>query len=127
MVGTEWAMPRFAVEAQWSVDAATSPCLSDAPVLTRRGFAFRAETSWASDRNPMGGPGVSLSGQTGVLEMDYVFGIIIFVLDVWAIAQVINTDEPMNKKILWIAIIAILPILGLIIWYFMGPRSNVSL
>ncbi|RNF34608.1 hypothetical protein A7A09_009255 [Paracoccus methylarcula] len=59
--------------------------------------------------------------------MDYVFGIIIFVLDVWAIAQVINTDEPMNKKILWIAIIAILPILGLIIWYFMGPRSNVSL
>ncbi|SIS50029.1 PLD nuclease N-terminal domain-containing protein [Paracoccus saliphilus] len=59
--------------------------------------------------------------------MDYIFGIVIFVLDVWAIAQVINTNEPMSKKILWIAIIVILPILGLIIWYFMGPKSNVSL
>lgn len=59
--------------------------------------------------------------------MDYVFGIVVFVLDVWAIAQVINTNEPMSKKILWIAIIVILPILGLIIWYFAGPRSNVSL
>ncbi|RMC34707.1 PLD nuclease N-terminal domain-containing protein [Paracoccus alkanivorans] len=59
--------------------------------------------------------------------MDYVFGIVVFVLDVWAIAQIINTNEPMSKKILWIAIIVILPILGLIIWYFAGPRSNVSL
>lgn len=59
--------------------------------------------------------------------MDYIFGIVIFVLDVWAIAQVINTNEPMSKKILWIAIIVVLPILGLIIWYFMGPKSNISL
>ncbi|RJL21278.1 PLD nuclease N-terminal domain-containing protein [Paracoccus siganidrum] len=58
--------------------------------------------------------------------MGYVFGIIIFVLDVWAIASVINTNETTGTKILWIALIAILPVLGLIIWYFMGPKANYS-
>ncbi len=56
--------------------------------------------------------------------MGYVFGIIIFVLDVWAIASVINTNETTGTKILWIALIAILPVLGLIIWYFAGPKAN---
>ncbi len=56
--------------------------------------------------------------------MGYVFGIIIFVLDVWAIASVINTNTSTGTKILWIALIAILPVLGLIIWYFAGPKAN---
>lgn len=56
--------------------------------------------------------------------MGYVFGIIIFVLDVWAIASVINTNVSLGTKILWIALIAILPVLGLIIWYFAGPKAN---
>ncbi|MFC3170047.1 PLD nuclease N-terminal domain-containing protein [Paracoccus fontiphilus] len=56
--------------------------------------------------------------------MGYVFGIIIFVLDVWAIASVINTNVSTGTKILWIALIAILPVLGLIIWYFAGPKAN---
>ncbi|WP_299842115.1 PLD nuclease N-terminal domain-containing protein [uncultured Paracoccus sp.] len=56
--------------------------------------------------------------------MDYVFGIIIFCLDVWAIASIINTNESTVKKIVWIAIVAILPVLGLIIWWFAGPKAN---
>ena len=56
--------------------------------------------------------------------MGYVFGIIIFVLDVWAIASVINTNTSTGTKILWIALIAILPVVGLIIWYFAGPKAN---
>lgn len=59
--------------------------------------------------------------------MEYIFGIIIFVLDVWAIAQVINTNESTGTKVLWIALIAILPILGLIIWYFAGPKAGYKL
>lgn len=59
--------------------------------------------------------------------MNWLFGIIIFVLDVWAIAQIINTNESNKTKILWILLIIILPIVGLIIWYFAGPKSNVKL
>ncbi|SNT74938.1 PLD nuclease N-terminal domain-containing protein [Paracoccus seriniphilus] len=56
--------------------------------------------------------------------MEYIFGIIIFVLDVWAIATVINTNETAGTKLLWIVLIAVLPVLGLLIWYFAGPRGN---
>lgn len=58
--------------------------------------------------------------------MGYIFGVIIFVLDVWAIASVINTNESTGTKVLWIALIAILPVVGLILWYFMGPKANYS-
>ncbi|MGZ3215034.1 PLDc N-terminal domain-containing protein [Paracoccus sp. T5] len=56
--------------------------------------------------------------------MGWLFSIIIFVLDVWAIAQIINTNESNKTKILWILLIVILPLLGLIIWYFAGPKAN---
>ena len=58
--------------------------------------------------------------------MDKVFGIIIFCLDVWAIASIINTNETTGKKILWVAIVALLPVVGLIIWWFAGPKANYS-
>ena len=58
--------------------------------------------------------------------MSYVFGIIIFVLDVWAIASIINTNETTTTKIIWIALVAILPVVGLIIWWFAGPKANYS-
>lgn len=58
--------------------------------------------------------------------MGYVFGIIIFCLDVWAIASIINTNETTGTKILWIALVAILPVVGLIIWWFAGPKANYS-
>ncbi len=58
--------------------------------------------------------------------MGYILGIIIFVLDVWAIASVINSSASTGTKVLWIAVIAILPVVGLILWYFMGPKPNYS-
>lgn len=51
-----------------------------------------------------------------------VFGILVFVLGVWAIARVINSAASTGKKVLWIAIIILLPILGVIAWYFLGPK-----
>lgn len=59
--------------------------------------------------------------------MGWLFSVIIFVLDVWAIAQIINTNVSTKAKILWILLIVILPVVGLIIWYFAGPKSNVRL
>lgn len=58
--------------------------------------------------------------------MEFILGVIIFVLDVWAIASVINTKETTGTKVLWIALIAILPVLGLIIWYIAGPKAKYS-
>ncbi len=53
--------------------------------------------------------------------------LIIFALDVWAIAQIINSRAETLPKIIWIAVVAILPIVGLIAWFFAGPRSDLRL
>lgn len=58
--------------------------------------------------------------------MGWLFSIVIFALDVWAIASVINTNESTKTKIIWILLIAILPVIGLIIWYFAGPKAKYS-
>lgn len=51
-------------------------------------------------------------------------GLIIFALDVWAIAQIINSGAEKNSKIIWVIIVAFLPVIGLIAWYFAGPKSS---
>ena len=58
--------------------------------------------------------------------MKFIFGIIIFALDVWAIASIINSGESNGTKLIWILLVALLPVVGLIIWWFAGPKANYS-
>ena len=51
------------------------------------------------------------------------FGIIIFVLDIYAIVRIINSRATTGMKIVWVLVVAILPLVGLIAWYFAGPKS----
>lgn len=51
-------------------------------------------------------------------------GIILFALDIWAIASVINSNAERSSKIVWTLVIAFLPVIGLIAWWFMGPKAN---
>jgi hypothetical protein len=58
--------------------------------------------------------------------MKLILATIIFALDVWAIASIINTNESNGTKLIWILLVALLPVLGLIIWWFAGPKANYS-
>jgi Phospholipase_D-nuclease N-terminal len=53
-----------------------------------------------------------------------IIGLIILALDIWAIINVIQSGASTGSKILWVLLILILPLLGLIIWYFAGPRGG---
>lgn len=57
--------------------------------------------------------------------VNWLFGAILFVLDVIAIASVINSDATSQRKLIWIAVIALLPVLGFIAWFFAGPKMIV--
>lgn len=57
------------------------------------------------------------------VEVSGLLGLIILVLDVWAIVKTISSTAPTGTKVLWIVIILLLPVLGLIIWAFAGPRK----
>jgi len=50
-------------------------------------------------------------------------GSLVLILDIWAIISIFTSTANASRKILWMAIIIILPVLGFIIWYLTGPRG----
>jgi len=54
--------------------------------------------------------------------MKSILGIVILVLDIIAIIDVIKSSMSTGKKIFWILLILILPVLGLIIYYLVGKK-----
>ncbi len=52
-----------------------------------------------------------------------IIGFIILILDIWAIMQVFQSGASAGAKILWTVVIVLLPLLGLILWYFLGPKK----
>lgn len=49
--------------------------------------------------------------------MGRVWGILVLVIDVLAILDVLKSDREIEKKILWIVVILLLPLLGALAWY----------
>jgi hypothetical protein len=58
------------------------------------------------------------------MGFDYssIVGLIILALDIWAIIQIVQGGGPTERKILWIVLILVLPVVGLILWLLIGRR-----
>ena len=56
------------------------------------------------------------------MEIGGLLGIIIAVLDIWAIIRVLGSTASTAAKIGWSLLIILLPVVGLAIWYFAGPK-----
>ena len=52
------------------------------------------------------------------------WGVLVLAGDVWAIINISQSAVSNEKKLVWIVAVLLLPLLGLILWYFLGPRSN---
>jgi hypothetical protein len=52
------------------------------------------------------------------------FGILILAGDIWPIINIFQSSTSNEKKLLWILVVVLLPLLGLILWYFLGPRDG---
>ena len=63
-----------------------------------------------------------------MMDMGYhsLLGVLILIGDVWAIINIFQSSVSNEKKLLWIIVVALLPLLGLILWYFLGPRSGAA-
>jgi hypothetical protein len=51
-------------------------------------------------------------------------GLLILAGDIWALLNIFQSSASNEKKLLWILVVLILPLLGLILWYFLGPRGK---
>ena len=49
-------------------------------------------------------------------------GLIIFVLDIYAIIKIINSSATTGMKVVWVLIVAVLPVIGLVAWFIAGPK-----
>jgi hypothetical protein len=57
------------------------------------------------------------------IQIGGIFGLLILIADVWAIVNIVQSGAPTGKKVLWIVLVILLPVLGLILWLLMGPRT----
>ena len=58
------------------------------------------------------------------IEVGGIIGLIILIADIWAIVNVFGSSASVGAKVLWTVVILVLPVIGLIIWFFAGPRAS---
>jgi hypothetical protein len=49
--------------------------------------------------------------------------VVVFLVDIWAIANVWHTTKSSRTKMGWAILILVLPVIGLVIWGIAGPRG----
>jgi hypothetical protein len=52
------------------------------------------------------------------------FGILVLIGDIYAILQIAQSAGSTGNKALWIALVILLPVLGLILWFLLGPKAR---
>jgi hypothetical protein len=58
------------------------------------------------------------------MQYQGLFGLVVLIADVWAIVNVFQSSADTGRKVLWTVLIIILPVLGFILWYFLGPKTG---
>ena len=51
-------------------------------------------------------------------------GLLVLIGDVWAIINIFQSTVSNEKKLIWIVAVVLLPVLGLLLWFFLGPRGS---
>jgi hypothetical protein len=52
------------------------------------------------------------------------WGLIVLIADVWAIVNIFQSSATTGNKVVWTVVVILLPVLGFILWYFLGPRTG---
>ena len=58
------------------------------------------------------------------IEVGGILGLLILIADVWAIVSIAQSGASTGKKVLWIVLVLLLPVLGVILWFLLGPRTG---
>jgi len=58
------------------------------------------------------------------VEVSGLFGLLILIADVWAVINIVQSQASTGSKVIWVVLVLLLPLLGLIIWFFAGPRGR---
>jgi hypothetical protein len=51
-------------------------------------------------------------------------GLIELLLVIWALIAILQSGAPPVEKLIWVIVILVLPLVGFILWYLIGPGSK---
>jgi Phospholipase_D-nuclease N-terminal len=54
------------------------------------------------------------------------WGLLVLAADIWAIINIFQSSVSNEKKLIWIIAVVLLPVLGFVLWFFLGPRNGKS-
>jgi len=54
------------------------------------------------------------------------WGVLVLAADIWAIINIFQSPVSNEKKLIWTIAVVLLPVLGLVLWFFLGPRNSKS-
>ncbi|HTV79641.1 MAG TPA: PLDc N-terminal domain-containing protein [Steroidobacteraceae bacterium] len=57
---------------------------------------------------------------------DGLWGLLVLFADVWAIVNIFQSAADTTRKVVWTVVVLVLPVLGFILWFFLGPRTGRS-
>jgi hypothetical protein len=58
------------------------------------------------------------------VEYRGLWGLLVLIADVWAIVNIVQSGADTGKKVLWVVLVIVLPVLGFLLWLFLGPRTG---
>jgi len=58
------------------------------------------------------------------IEVGGLLGLIILVLDVWAMVKTVQSGAGTGAKVVWIVLIIVLPVFGFLLWLLFGPKGG---
>jgi len=58
------------------------------------------------------------------IDVGGLFGLLVLIGDVWAIINIVQSRVSTGAKVIWVVLVLLLPLLGLIVWLFAGPRGR---
>jgi len=56
-----------------------------------------------------------------------ILGIIVLLLDIWAIVNVVQSPASVGAKVIWALGIIIFPLIGFVVWLLAGPRGRTAI
>ena len=92
-----------------------SPLAVDDPAGRRRDSPEAAVRHSRRRIDTRGGPHASATA---------FFGLLLLLADIYAILKIAQSSETTGRKALWIVLVVVLPLVGLVIWFLLGPGGR---
>jgi hypothetical protein len=58
------------------------------------------------------------------VEYRGLWGLLVLIADVWAIVNIVQSSADTGKKVLWVVLVVVLPVVGFLLWLLLGPRTG---